>query len=137
MFFKETYSGVFPKGPNSWIYSIKFKPLLLTLIFQCGINLLFFLLRILSIFNTHTHGKRGECFLKKLTVVYFQKGLILGYTAHALNLFYPHSSFNVEEALWSWMNILDFFFFFFFEMAVGHGLILFLWIFLICKNSAN
>ena len=54
MVFKETYSGVYLKGSNSWIYSTDFKPLLLTLIFQCGINPLFFLLRILSIFKTHT-----------------------------------------------------------------------------------
>ena len=33
----------------------------------------FFLLRILSIFNTHT--RRGEKVLKKLTMVYIQKGL--------------------------------------------------------------
>ena len=25
--FKETYSGVYPKGSNSWIYSTSFKPL--------------------------------------------------------------------------------------------------------------
>ena len=37
-FFKETYSGVYPKGSNSWIHNIGFKPLLLTLIFQCEIN---------------------------------------------------------------------------------------------------
>ena len=37
-FFKETYSGVYPKTPNSWIYSTRFKPLLLTFIFQCEIN---------------------------------------------------------------------------------------------------
>ena len=24
--FKETYSGVYPKGPNSWIHSTGFKP---------------------------------------------------------------------------------------------------------------
>ena len=59
-FFKEAYSGVYPKGSNSWIHSIYFKPLLVTLIFQCEINPLFFLLRILSIFNTHTHEERGE-----------------------------------------------------------------------------
>ena len=58
MFFKETYSGVYPKGPNSCIRSTAFKPLLFTLIFQCGINPLFFLLRIPNIFNTHT--MRGE-----------------------------------------------------------------------------
>ena len=33
-FFKETYSGVYPKGPNSWIHSTGFKPLKLTLILQ-------------------------------------------------------------------------------------------------------
>ena len=54
MFFKEIYNGVYAKRPNSWIHSTDFKLLLLTLIFQCGINPLFFLLRILSIFNTHT-----------------------------------------------------------------------------------
>ena len=57
-FFKETYSDVYPKEPNSLIYNSCFKPLLLTLIFQCGINQLFFILRILSIFNIHTG--RGE-----------------------------------------------------------------------------
>ena len=85
-FFKEIYSGVYPKWPNSWIHNTGFKPLLLTLIFQCVINPLFFLLRILNIFNTHTWGK-GRRFLKKLTVVYIQKGLTLEYTAQALNLF--------------------------------------------------
>ena len=66
-FFKETYSDIYPKWPNSWIHNTGFKPLLLTLIFQCGINPLFFLLRILNIFNTHTWGERRR-FLKKLTV---------------------------------------------------------------------
>ena len=47
------------------------------LIFQYRINLLFFLLRILSIFNIHM-GR--EKILKKLKVVYIQKGLTLGYT---------------------------------------------------------
>ena len=42
---------------------------------------MFFLLRILSIFNIHTHEERGEIFLKKLTVMYVQKGLTLEYTA--------------------------------------------------------
>ena len=27
-FFKETYSGVYPKWPNSWIHRTDFKPLL-------------------------------------------------------------------------------------------------------------
>ena len=26
-FFKETYNGVYPKGPNLWIHSTDFKPL--------------------------------------------------------------------------------------------------------------
>ena len=52
--FKETYSGVYPKRPNSWIHSTGFKPLLLTLIFQCGFNPLFFLLRIINIY-IYTH----------------------------------------------------------------------------------
>ena len=30
---RETYCDVYPKGPNSWIHNIGFKPLLLTLIF--------------------------------------------------------------------------------------------------------
>ena len=37
-FFKETYSGVYPKRPNSWIHSTSFKPLLLTFIFHYEIN---------------------------------------------------------------------------------------------------
>ena len=41
-FFKEIYSGVYPKGPNSWIHNTSFKPLLFIFIFQCGINPLFF-----------------------------------------------------------------------------------------------
>ena len=64
-FFLETYSGIYPKRSNSWIHSTDFKPLLLTLIFQCEINPLFFLLRILSIFNTHTWGK-GRRFFKEI-----------------------------------------------------------------------
>ena len=56
--------------PNSWIHSTNFKSVLLTLIFQCGINPLFFLLRILNIFNTHTHGKRGEGFKEIYNGVY-------------------------------------------------------------------
>ena len=32
----------------------------------------------------------GEGFLKKLTVVYIQKGLTLGYTTQAINLFNSH-----------------------------------------------
>ena len=74
-FFKETYSGVYPKGPNSWIYSTDFKHLLLILIFQCGINpLIFFLLRILSIFNTHTHTEERKFFKETYSGVY-PKGL--------------------------------------------------------------
>ena len=68
VFFKETYSDVYPKGPNSWIHNTGFKPLLLTLIFQCEINpLFFFFLRILSIFNTPTQEKRREGFFLKET----------------------------------------------------------------------
>ena len=54
----------------------------------------FFFFRILSIFNTHT--RRGEKFLKKLTVVYIQNGLTFGYTVQVLNLFNSHSFFNVR-----------------------------------------
>ena len=81
-FFKETYSDVYPKEPYSLIYSTCFKHLLLTLIFQRGINQLFFILRILNIFNTHTHGERGENFLKKLIMMYIQNSLSLVYTAY-------------------------------------------------------
>ena len=77
-FLKESYSGVYPKKPNSCIQNTCFKPLLLTLIFQCEINPLFFLLTILSIFNTHTHEKRRDVFfLKKLAMAYIQKGILL------------------------------------------------------------
>jgi len=40
---------------------------------------LFFFFRILSIFNTHT-GREEKFFLNKLTVVYIQNDLTLGYT---------------------------------------------------------
>ena len=41
-----------------------------------GGRVFFFLLRILSILTqTHTHKGRGENVLKKLTMVYIQKGL--------------------------------------------------------------
>ena len=50
----------------------------------------FFFFRILNIFDTYTRGE-GRKFLKKLIVVYIQKGLTLGYTAQVLNLFNPHS----------------------------------------------
>ena len=51
-------------------------------------------MRILNIFNTHT-GRGKKVFLKKLTMVYIQKGLTLGYTTQALNIFYSHSFSNV------------------------------------------
>ena len=57
-FFKEIYSGVIQKGLTLG-YIVQALNLFYSLIFQCGINPLFFLLRILSIFNTHTHI-RGE-----------------------------------------------------------------------------
>ena len=44
VFLKKTYNGVYPKWPNSWI--------------------LFFLLRILSIFNIHT-GRGEKVFFKE------------------------------------------------------------------------
>ena len=56
--------------------------------------LFFLLLKILSIL-THTHIGRWEKVLKKLTVVYIQKGLTLGYTAHVLNFFNSHLFFIV------------------------------------------
>ena len=74
-FFKETYSCVYPKGSISWIYSIDFKPLLLILIFQYGVNSLFFLLRILNIFNAHTRGE-GRRFFKETYSCVYSKGSI-------------------------------------------------------------
>ena len=38
---------------------------------------------------------RGENVLKKLTMVYIQKGLPLGYTTQVLNFFNSHSFSNV------------------------------------------
>ena len=40
--------------------------------------------------------KRGEKVLKKLTIVYIQNGIALGYTTQVLNLFNSHSFFNVR-----------------------------------------
>ena len=94
-FFKETYSDIYPKWPNSWIHNTGFKPRLLTLIFQCGINPLFFFFKILNIFNTHTHREKGEGFLKKLTMVYIQKR----YTTQALNLLDTTTSFYLNKKL--------------------------------------
>ena len=94
-FFKETYSDIYPKWLNSWIHNTGFKPRLLTLIFQCGINPLFFLFKILNIFNTHTHREKGEGFLKKLTMVYIQKR----YTTQALNLLDTTTSFYLNKKL--------------------------------------
>ena len=51
-----------------------------------------YILRILSIFNIHTYGEKV---LKKLTVVYIQKGLTLEYTVQTLNLFNSHSFSNI------------------------------------------
>ena len=51
--------------------------LIMELLFIC--NNYFFFFRIPSIL-TYTHKERGKKVLKKLTVVYIQKGLILGYT---------------------------------------------------------
>ena len=51
-----------------------------------------YILRILSIFNIHTYGEK---ILKKLTVVYIQKGLTLEYTVQTLNLFNSHSFSNI------------------------------------------
>ena len=92
--FKETYKGVYPKGLTfrytahvlNLFYSYSF--------FNVGLTHYFFFLRILSIFNTHIHGKRGEGFLKKFTVMYIQKGLILGsifFLLRILNIFNTHT----------------------------------------------
>ena len=74
-------------------YIVQVLNLFNSLIFQCEINPLFFLLRILSI-NTHT-GRGEKVFIKKITVMYIQKGLTLGNTAQTLNLFNSHSFSNV------------------------------------------
>ena len=61
----------------------------------CGLIDLYiyiYIFRILNIFNTH---EREEEILKKLIVVYIQKGLTFEYTAHALNLFNLHSFSNM------------------------------------------
>ena len=68
--FKVTYRGVYLKGPNFWIQALNL--LIWHSFFNVGLTHCFFLLRILNIFNTHE--RRGECFLKKLTVVYIQNG---------------------------------------------------------------
>ena len=69
-----------------------------------------FFLRILSIL-THTHG-RGRKVLKKLTAVYIQNGLTLGYIAHTLNLFNSHSFSN--------MGLTHYFFFFWILSILTH-----------------
>jgi len=65
--FKEIDICIYPKRPNSWIHNTSFKHLLLILIFQCEINPLFFLLRILSIFNIH-RGRGDKVLVIKLSV---------------------------------------------------------------------
>ena len=54
---KKTYSGVYQKGPNSWIHSTNFKPFNSHSFSNMRLTHYFFLLRILNIFNTHTHGE--------------------------------------------------------------------------------
>ena len=41
----------------------------------------FFFFKNTKYFNTHSHTRRREMVLKKLTVMYIQKGLTFGYTA--------------------------------------------------------
>ena len=41
--------------------------------FNVGLTHYFFFLRILSIFNTHTHRKRGECLKETYNGVYLEK----------------------------------------------------------------
>ena len=43
----------------------------------------------------NTHMRREKKVLKKLIVVYIQKGLTLGYTVHVINFFNSHSFSNV------------------------------------------
>ena len=49
--------------------------------------------------------RRGKKVLKKLTVMYIQKGLTLGYTAQTLNLFKSHSFFDVGLAYYFFVRI--------------------------------
>ena len=69
-------------------------------VIQSVITYIYF--RILSICNTHKWGEETR-FLKNLTVVYIQKGLILEYIVQTLNLFNLYSFFN--------MGLTHFFFF--------------------------
>ena len=55
----------------------------------------FYFFLIFRILNILTHMGRGENILKKLTVIYIQKGLTLEYTAQTLNFFNLHSFSNV------------------------------------------
>ena len=64
----------------------------------------FFFFRIRNIFNTYKRGGEKIFFPKKLTVMYIQNGLTLGYTVHALSLFNLYSFFN--------MGLTHYFFFF-------------------------
>ena len=57
----------------------------------------FFFLLFENIKYFLTHTERGEKILKELTVVYIQKSLTLGYTAHTFNFFYSHSLSNIRS----------------------------------------
>ena len=51
----------------------------------------------------NTHKGREENILKKLTVVYIQNGLTLGYTIQILNLYNSHS-FSNNSIIFSFEN---------------------------------
>ena len=60
-------------------------------ILSIRICIIFFLFSFLKILSILTYTKRGENVLKKLTIVYIQKDLILGYTVQTLNCFNSHT----------------------------------------------
>ena len=72
-------------------------------ILSIRICIIFFLFSFLKILSILTYTKRGENVLKKLTIVYIQNDLILGYIVQALNRFNSHA----------YVLSLSFFFFFF------------------------
>ena len=82
--------------PLNYYYFLRILSILTTFLFWFSKDLLFsfFPVKNTKYFNTYTHRKKKV--LKKLTVVYIQKRLILEYTVHALNFFNSHLFFNVE-----------------------------------------
>ena len=82
--------------PLIYYYFLRILSILTTFLFWFSKDLLFSFFHVenTKYFNTYTH--RWEKVLKKLTVVYIQKGLTLEYTVHALSLFNSYLFFNVE-----------------------------------------